>query len=56
MLEDKDLVSIQEVRSKVEKAYGAWRKYRGFSQEQVDSIVERMAAELGIAVDRPAQD
>src|SRR5882724_635864 len=44
MLEDKDLVSIQEVRAKVEKAYAAWQKYRHFSQEQVDGIVERMAA------------
>ncbi|HLY18916.1 MAG TPA: aldehyde dehydrogenase family protein [Bryobacteraceae bacterium] len=44
MLEDKDLVSIQEVRTKVEKAYAAWRKFRAFSQEQVDAIVERMAA------------
>jgi len=44
MLEDKDLVSIQEVRTKVEKAYAAWQKYRTFGQEQVDAIVERMAA------------
>src|ERR1051325_343897 len=44
MLEDKDLLSIQEVRTKVEKAYAAWLKYRTFSQEQVDAIVERMAA------------
>jgi acetaldehyde dehydrogenase (acetylating) len=44
MLEDKDLVSIQEVRTKVEKAYAAWQKYRVFSQVQVDAIVERMAA------------
>ena len=44
MLADKDLVSIQEVRSKVEKAYVASQKYRGYSQEQVDSIVEAMAA------------
>src|SRR5215475_14151400 len=44
MLEDKDLLSIQEVRTKVEKAYNAWLKYRDFSQEQVDAIVERMAA------------
>ena len=44
MLEDKDLLSIQEVRSKVEKAYAAWQKYRTFTQEQVDAIVERMAA------------
>jgi acetaldehyde dehydrogenase (acetylating) len=44
MLQDKDLVSIQEVRSKVDKAYAAWQKYRNYSQEQVDAIVERMAA------------
>jgi len=44
MLEDKDLVSIQEVRTKVEKAYAAWQKYCAYSQDQVDAIVERMAA------------
>src|SRR5215510_3823915 len=44
MLQDKDLLSIQEVRSKVDKAYAAWQKYRNYSQEQVDAIVERMAA------------
>jgi acetaldehyde dehydrogenase (acetylating) len=44
MLEDKDLLSIQEVRTKVEIAYAAWLKYRTYSQERVDGIVERMAA------------
>ncbi len=44
MLEDKDLLSIQEARTKVEKAYAAWLKYRTFSQEQVDAVVERMGA------------
>src|ERR1051326_3784079 len=44
MLEDKDLLSIQEVRTKVERAYQAWQKYRNYTQEQVDAIVERMAA------------
>jgi len=44
MLADKDLVSIQEARSKVEKAYAASLEYRTYSQEQVDAIVERMAA------------
>lgn len=44
MLEDKDLLSIQEVRTKVERAHAAWLKYRTYSQEQVDAIVERMAA------------
>jgi acetaldehyde dehydrogenase (acetylating) len=44
MLTDPDLVSVQEVRSKVEGAYAAWQQYRAFSQEQVDSIVESVAA------------
>src|SRR5664279_3534967 len=44
MLEDKDLLSIQEARSKVDKAYAAWQKYRTYTQEQVDAIVENMAA------------
>jgi acetaldehyde dehydrogenase (acetylating) len=44
MLADQDLLSIQEVRTKVGKAFDAWQKYRTYSQEQVDAIVERMAA------------
>jgi acetaldehyde dehydrogenase (acetylating) len=41
---DPDLVSIQEVRSKVEQAWSAWTVYRRFSQSQIDSIVEAVAA------------
>src|ERR1700730_991926 len=44
MLADKDLVSIQEVRTKVEKAYAASQKYCHYNQDQVDAIVEHMAA------------
>jgi acetaldehyde dehydrogenase (acetylating) len=44
MLKDPDLISLQEVRSKVEKAYAAWQKYRSYSQEQVDALVEQLAA------------
>ncbi len=44
MLHDQDLVSIQEARSKVEKAYAAFQKYHSFSQEQVDAVVEAVAA------------
>jgi acetaldehyde dehydrogenase (acetylating) len=44
MLHDQDLLSIQETRSKVQLAWEAAGKYRAFSQEQVDAIVERMAA------------
>lgn len=44
MLQDQDLVSIQEVRAKIEAAYAASLHFRSFSQEQIDSIVERVAA------------
>ena len=44
MVHDLDLVSVQEVRSKVDKAYEAWQSYKSFSQERVDSIVEAVAA------------
>lgn len=44
MLHDQDLISIQEVRAKVDKAYNAFLKYRTYSQQQVDAIVEAMAA------------
>jgi len=44
MLADKDLLSIQEVRSKVDKAYQASLKYRTYTQQQVDAIVEAAAA------------
>jgi hypothetical protein len=44
ILKDADLVSVQEVRSKVEEAHAAWQRYRSFSQERVDGIVEQIAA------------
>lgn len=44
MLHDQDLVSLQEVRTKVEAAYAAWLKYRSYNQEQVDAVVEHVAA------------
>ncbi len=43
-LTDPDLISVQEVRSKVEEAYAAWLRYRTFPQEKVDAIVEQVAA------------
>src|SRR5262245_32170896 len=45
MVSDPDLVSIQEVREKVEQAYSAWTRYRRATQQQVDAIVEAVAAE-----------
>lgn len=44
MVHDQDLVSVQEVRAKVEQAYEAWQSYRSFSQAQVDAVVEAVAA------------
>ncbi len=44
MLQDADLVSVQEVRSKVDAAHAAWQIYQKYSQQQVDAIVEAMGA------------
>jgi acetaldehyde dehydrogenase (acetylating) len=44
MLRDSDLVSLQEVRTKVEQALAAFRTYQRFDQQQVDRVVEAMAA------------
>ncbi|MBI5086106.1 MAG: aldehyde dehydrogenase family protein [Acidobacteria bacterium] len=44
MLHDQDLVSVQEVRSKVDQAFTAWQTYRNFTQEQIDAVVEAVAA------------
>lgn len=44
MLLDKDLRSIQEVRTKIEAAHEAFQAFQGTSQEQVDAIVASMAA------------
>ena len=44
MLEDKDLKSVQEVRTKIGLAHEASQKYRTYSQEQVDQIIDRVAA------------
>jgi len=37
------LASIEEVRAKVEQTYLAWTRYRHFSQEQVDAVVEAVS-------------
>ncbi len=44
MAHETDPAVLEEVRLKVEKAYGAWEKYRHFPQEKIDAVVERMAA------------
>jgi acyl-CoA reductase-like NAD-dependent aldehyde dehydrogenase len=43
MLQDPDLLSLQEVRTKVEKAWAASEKFRSYSQEQIDAVVEAAA-------------
>ena len=44
MLEDKDLRSIQEVRTKIERANRAFLQYRSYTQEQVDRVIDHVAA------------
>ena len=44
MLHDQDLVSVQEVRQKVELAWQAFQSFQSYSQQQVDAIVEAMGA------------
>jgi acetaldehyde dehydrogenase (acetylating) len=44
MLQDQDLLSIQEVRTKVEAAWQAAQRLRSLSQDQIDAIVEAMGA------------
>lgn len=43
MLQDRDLLSIQEVRDKVAKARAAFTVIQDFTQEQIDKIVKAMA-------------
>ena len=46
MSHEPDPVSVEEARSKVEKAWTAWQRYRTFPQERIDAVVEK-AAEAG---------
>jgi acetaldehyde dehydrogenase (acetylating) len=42
MIQDSDLLSIQELRTKVELAWQAAQQFRRFPQERIDAIVEAM--------------
>ncbi len=44
MPHEPDALSLEEVRAKVELAHAAWLQYAKFTQEQVDAIVEAVAA------------
>ncbi len=43
MPEEQEQAAVQEARSKVSRAYAAFQKYRLFSQQQIDEVVEAMA-------------
>src|SRR5258708_34817345 len=55
MLKDQDLISVQEVRSKVEEAYAAWQIYRAFSQDEGDAMGEGIAGAGGANARRLAE-
>jgi len=44
MPHEPDALSLEEVRAKVEQAHAAWLEYARFPQQQVDAIVEAVAA------------
>ncbi len=44
MAQAPDPASVEEVRTKIEKAHGAFLAYRNFSQQQIDAVVEHAAA------------
>src|SRR5947207_3612922 len=52
---DKDLLSIQEARALAKRAREAQRTVAGFSQEQVDRIVEAMAGAARSEAERLAR-
>jgi acetaldehyde dehydrogenase (acetylating) len=54
-LRDRDLLSIQEVRSLVSAAVAAQKKFAGFSQEQVDAVVDACAAAAAAAAEALAR-
>ncbi|MEA4934558.1 MAG: acetaldehyde dehydrogenase (acetylating) [Lawsonibacter sp.] len=52
---DRDLYSIQEVRTLVAKAKAAQEEYRAYSQEQVDAIVKQIAQACAANAERLAK-
>ena len=52
---DKDLRSIQEVRSLVARAKAAQEEYAGFDQERVDRLVKSIAAACAANAERLAK-
>jgi len=56
VVRDDDLLSVQEARDLVEKAYQAARQFRAFSQEQVDAVIDAMAAAADASAETLAQE
>jgi acetaldehyde dehydrogenase (acetylating) len=56
VVRDDDLLSVQEARDLVEKAYQAARQFRAFTQEQVDAVIDAMAAAADSAAESLAQE
>jgi len=54
-LKDADLVSVQQARDLAARAREAQRELAGFTQEQVDRIVEALAAAVGREAERLAR-
>ncbi len=56
MIRDEDLLSIQEARELVERAYQASREFLSFTQEQVDAVVDAMAQAATRAAEELARE
>jgi acetaldehyde dehydrogenase (acetylating) len=56
VLRDDDLVSLQEARDLVEKAWQASRQFLTYSQEQVDAIIDAMAQAATAAAQELARE
>lgn len=55
MIKDKDLISIQEVRNKVEISKLAQNEFKKFPQEEIDKIVRSMAMGVTQEIERLAK-
>ena len=52
---DKDSRSVAEARELIERAYNAFLQYQHFSQEQVDRVIDAMAAAATAAAEKVAR-
>jgi len=52
---DRDLRSVAEARELIERAYNAFQQYQHFTQEQVDRVIDAMAAAATAAAEKIAR-